>query len=128
MLGIGSLISTAVNGVIGYLQNKQKIKAAVADRKAEQAREKSNHDSKWELDALNGNGWMDDALFICIVAVYVFSAVDPEGAKQMFLNWQVIPEWFQKVTMALVASVVGIKKFADYVPGAIKGVKDAWKG
>ena len=127
MLGVGALIGSVVNGVTGYLDNKQKIKNAVADRKAELARDKRSHDAKWELDALNGSGWMDDALFIAIVAMYVYSAIDPDGAGKVFKNWESIPQWFQTITMSLVASIVGLKKLADYGPMAIKGVMGAFR-
>jgi hypothetical protein len=72
-------------------------------------------------------GWKDDILFYAVVGMYVYSAIDPESAKIVFQNWdEVIPEWFQRITFWLVAAVIGVKKFGDYIPTIINGVKEAW--
>ena len=56
------------------------------------------------------------------------SAIDPEGAKVVFENWKdAIPEWYRKITMWLVASIIGVKKIGDYLPGVIVGIKSAMR-
>jgi hypothetical protein len=43
--------------------------------------------------ALPNAGWKDEALFILIMARWVYSAFDPEGAEVVFENWKTtIPE------------------------------------
>ena len=54
------------------------------------------------------------------MAMWDYSAMDPEGAKVVFQNWRdAIPEWYQKITMWLVASIIGVKKIGDYGPALI---------
>ncbi len=59
----------------------------------------------------------------------------PDGRTKPFLFSQwlggyiqpSIPEWYQKITMWLVASVIGVKKIGDYGPALIAGIKAAVK-
>ncbi len=68
------------------------------------------------MRALTNVGWKDEALFILIMARWVYSAFDPEGAKVVFENWKTdIPEWYQKITLWLEASTIGVKKSAIMV-------------
>ena len=48
-------------------------------------------------------------------------------AAIVFANWDLLPEWYMQVTMWLVASVIGVKKVGDYLPGLISAVKEAVK-
>ncbi len=44
----------------------------------------------------------------------------------VFENWKTaIPEWYQRITMWLVASVIGVEKIGDYGPALIAGIKTA---
>ena len=80
------------------------------------------------MRALINAGWTDEAFFILIMARWVYSAFDPEGAEVIFENWKTaIPEWYQKITMWLVASVIGIKKIGDFGPALLAGFKAAIK-
>lgn len=128
MIGIlASLARTVIGGVTDHFKDKRAIKKAIVENKIRLAESTQEYNAQWELKALAGKGWMDDVLFLAILAMYVYSAVDPEGAAKIFENWKVIPEWFQTVTMALVASIVGVRKLADYGPSLVKGVRDALK-
>jgi len=118
------LIGTIVTGITSTLKGKQKIKAAVVERKAELAASTQEFNAAWELRALENAGWKDELLFLSIIGVYVYSAIDPDGAAVMFENWEAIPEWFRTVTLWTVASIVGVKKLADYAPPLVKGIKD----
>jgi len=124
---IAGLIGTAIGGIKQHLENKQQIKKAVTENKIRlaQSAQEANHD--WEMASLANAGWKDDVLFYAIIAMYVYSAVDPEGAAKVFKNWEIIPDWFRQVTFYLVASVIGVKKFGEYVPGALKNIKDVFK-
>ena len=124
---IATLIGTVITGITSTLKGKQKIKAAVIERRAELAASAQEQNAAWELRALENAGWKDELLFLSIIGVYVYSAIDPEGAQQMFANWEKIPEWFRTVTLWTVASIVGVKKLADYAPPLVKGVKEALK-
>ena len=126
-LPLVALGKTLLDGVTGYFQRKQKIKEAVAENKARLARDDRTYNHEWEMRSLENTGWKDEVLFYGVIAMYIYSAIDPEGAAKVFANWEVIPEWFSKITMLLVASVVGIKKAGDYLPGLLKGVREAFK-
>lgn len=117
-----------VKGVQGYFERKQKVQNAITENKCRLALDKSSNNHEWEMKVLTNSGWKDDVLFYGIVAMYVYSAIDPEGAGRVFKNWELIPEWFRTITFWLVASVIGVKKLGDYVPGAIRGVRDSLLG
>lgn len=123
---IATLIGTIVTGITSTLRGKQKIKAAVIENRARLAASTQEYNAAWELRALENAGWKDELLFLSIIGVYVYSAVDPDGAAVMFKNWEAIPEWFRTVTLWTVASIVGIKKLADYGPPLVKGIKDVF--
>jgi len=126
---VSDLMSQGVSSITDILKRRQEIKNAENERKADMLRDKEKYNSQWELSSLANAGWKDDVLFYAIIGMYAYSAIDPEGAAVVFRNWDtVIPEWFQKITFWLVASVIGVKKFGDYVPGVIAGVKSAVKG
>ena len=126
---IDDLLGQGIKSITGYFQRKQEIKAADNERRSDMIREKGQWDHEWELASLQNAGWKDDVLFYAIIGMYVYSAIDPEGAAVVFNNWStVIPEWFQKITFWLVGSVLGVKKIGQYLPGAIAGVKAAIRG
>ena len=123
-VGLGQ---TLIEGVAGYFRRKQEIRAAVARSRVRMAESEQSHNQDWELKSLENAGWKDDVLFYAIVAMYAYSAVDPEGAARVFRNWESIPEWFREITFWLVASVLGVKKIGDYLPGVVSGLKRAFK-
>jgi len=128
MIGaILALGTTIVNGVKGHIQGKQKVKEAVLENKARLARDVNGFNHEWEMKSLDGSGYKDDILFYAFIGMFVWSGFDPDGAKQFFENLNALPDWFIKVWFAVVASVLGLKKIGDYLPGAIKGVKDVMK-
>lgn len=121
---IATLVTTLVGGATQFFKGKQKIKQASMDNRARLAADRESNNAIWEIRALENVGAKDEVLFYAIIAVYVYSGFDPEGAATMFKNWEAIPLWFQKITMAMVASVVGLKKLSDYGPPLVKGIKD----
>lgn len=125
---VGKLAQTGVESITQIFIRKQEIKAADTERKSNMIRDKDKYNQQWDLQSLTNAGWKDDILFYAIIGMYVYSAFDPVSAAEVFKTWDtVIPEWFQKITFWLVASVIGVKKFGDYVPGAISGIKAALK-
>jgi hypothetical protein len=124
---IGALLSTVTSGVVEHFKDKRKIKAAITENKIRLAQDQQNFNQDWEMKQLDNAGWKDEALFIAIIAMYLYSAFDPVGAAAVFANWELIPEWFRTITMWMVAGIVGVKKIGDYLPGAIKGIKEAVK-
>ena len=128
LTAILALGTTIIGGVKGHLENKQKISQAVVENKMRLAASETEFNHEWEMKSLQGAGFKDDVLFYGFIGMFVWAGFDPEGAKVFFLNLDSLPEWFVKVWFAIVASVLGIKKIGDYLPGAIQGVKAAFKG
>ena len=125
---IAELGSTIIQSITGHFKRKQEIKTAVIENKARMARNEQSHNHDWELKQLENAGWKDDILFYAIISMYVYSIFDPQGAKEIFEIWStVIPDWFLTITGWLVASVLGVKKIGDYLPGAIAGIREALK-
>ncbi len=128
MIGaILNLGTTIVDGVAGHFKSKQEIKKAVAENKAKLARAEQDYNQSWEMAQLENAGWKDDVLFYAIIGLFAWSAIDPDQAIIVFANWENLPEWFLNITGWLVASVLGVKKIGDYLPGLIAGVKQAIK-
>lgn len=124
---IAGLVSTIIGGVKGHFESKQKIKQAVTENRIRLAQDQQSHNHAWEMLQLESTGWKDDVLFYGFIAMFVWAGFDPEGAQQFFTNLQVLPEWFIKTWLWLVASVIGVKKLGDYVPGAAQAIKDVFK-
>jgi len=124
LTGLGTSV---VDNIAGYFKNKQAIKKAVVDNKIRLAQGQQSHNHSWEMAQLENAGWKDDVLFYAILGMFVWSAIDPEASKVVFTNWQTLPAWFLEITGWLVASVLGVKKIGEYLPGLISGVKGAIK-
>lgn len=124
---ISTLGSSIITGITGYFKRKQAIKQAVTDNKIRLAQDQQSHNHAWEMRSLESNGAKDDVLFYAIIGLFVWSAIDPDGARVVFDNWETLPDWLLEITGWLVASVLGVKKIGDYLPGLISGVKNAVK-
>ncbi len=121
---LGKLVA---KGVIDHFRRKQELKEAVHKNRVRLALTQGQYDHEWEMKSLENAGWKDDILFYTIVAMYIYSAIDPDGAMKVFKNWEMIPEWFRTITFWVIASVIGVKKLGDYLPSAIAGIKQAIK-
>ena len=125
---ISEFLAAVVKSGTGIIKRRQDLKTAKTENEARLLRDEQSHNQAWEMRALTNAGWKDEALFILIMAMWVYSAIDPEGAKVVFENWkEAIPEWYRKITMWLVASIIGVKKIGDYLPGVIVGIKSAMR-
>lgn len=121
------LVKMIVGGVTDSFKGKQAIKKAIIENKIKLAQNAQTHNQKWELDQLSNAGWKDDVLFYAFIAIFIWSGFDPDGAKVFFENLNVLPEWFVKTWFWIVASVLGVKKIGDYLPGAISGIRNTLK-
>jgi len=127
MIGIMGLVNTVVSGVREHFEGKRKIKQAIVENKIRLAQSTQEYNQDWEMKQLDNVGLKDDILFYSIIAMFVWSGFDPEGAKTFFINLNVLPEWFIKIFFWVVASVVGVKKVGDYLPGAVNSLREAMK-
>ena len=126
--GIFGFLKELIKPVSDWMRRKQELKEAINNNKIRMAESEQDHNQNWEMRSLENAGWKDEILFFAIVGMYIYSAIDPDGAKVVFDNWDtVIPSWFSKITMWMVASILGVKKIGDYLPGAIAGIKAALK-
>lgn len=124
IIELGKLI---IGGVVDSFKGKQKIKKAVIDNKIRLAKSKQEHNQTWELKQLDNAGYKDDVLFYAFVLVFVWAGFDPEGSQKFFTNINTLPEWFLKTWFWIVASVLGVKKIGDYLPGVISGIRNTKK-
>ena len=127
MIGLLGLVTTIVGGIKDHFEGKRKVKQAITDNKIRLARSAQDHNQDWEMKQLENAGYKDDILFYAFIAMFVWSGIDPEGAGKFFENLKILPDWFIKIWFAVVASVLGIKKIGDYLPGMISGIKDILK-
>ncbi len=124
---ITSLGSAVVGGISGYFKRKQELTAAIHENKVKLALSEQSYNQEWEMRQLDNSGWKDDVLFYAILLMFVWSAFDPEAAAKVFENWKMLPPWFLEITGWLVASVIGVKKVGEYLPGLLSGVKQVLK-
>jgi hypothetical protein len=123
---VSDLFSQGLSSITGIIKRKQDLKEAINNNKIRMAESTQEHNQNWEMRSLENAGWKDEVLFFAIVGMYVYSAVDPDGAAVVFENWdEAIPEWFQTITMWMIASILGVKKIGDYLPGVISGIRTA---
>lgn len=128
---IGPLLNLAngvVDGINQHFADKRKLKHTIQVNKDRLAADRNSNNHDWEMRQLANAGWKDEVLFLAIIGMYAYSAIDPEGAGKVFTRWEAIPDWFRTITMWMVAAVLGVKKLGDYVPPLIKGIKAAWNG
>lgn len=125
--GIISLATSIVGGIKDSQEDKRKLKRAKTDARINRMHNAQNHDQKWEILQLEQNGWKDDVLFYAFIAMFIWAGFCPEAAHEFFQNLDILPPWFVKTWMWLVASVLGVKKIGDYAPKMIKELKDAIK-
>lgn len=122
---VAQLGTALVKGVSGFFERRHKIKEAETENRARLLRDEQSNNHEWEMRSLTNAGWKDDVLFYAIVGMYIYSAFDPEGSVKVFTNWELIPEWFRQITFWTVASVLGVKKIGQYLPGLINGITSA---
>ena len=117
------LVKMIVGGVTDSFKGKRAIKKAIVENKVRLAQSKQEHNQAWELKQLANVGYKDDVLFYAFIGVFVWAGFDPEGSQEFFTNINTLPEWFLKTWFWVVASVLGVKKIGDYLPGVISGLR-----
>jgi hypothetical protein len=123
---IAGLIGELFGGVKDHFADKRALKKAIVDNKIRLAQNAQSHNQEWEMKQLDNAGWKDDILFYFFIAVFIWAGIDPSGASLFFANLAVLPEWFIKIWFWVVASVLGVKKIGDYVPGVLNAMKDVF--
>jgi len=122
---VAGLLTTVVDGVATHMKNKQELKKAVMENRMRLAGSDREFNHEWEMKQLENAGWKDDVLFFAWIGFFIWSGFDPERAGAVLEAWEQLPEWFLQITFWIVAAVLGVKKIGDYLPGAIKGLRDA---
>jgi hypothetical protein len=125
---VAGLLSTAVDGITGHMKRKQELKKSVMENRMRLARSDQEYNHEWEMKQLENAGWKDDVLFFAWIGFFVWSGIEPERAGEVILAWEKLPDWFLQVTFWIVAAVLGVKKIGDYMPGVMRGVKNALGG
>ena len=124
---IAGLAGQIVGGFRDHFEDKRKLKKAKTDAKIQRLNSKQDHKQKWEIKQLENTGWKDDVLFYFFIGLFIYTGFYPEMAKDFFENLSILPGWFIKTWMSIVASVLGLKKFTDYGPKAVEAFKDTLK-
>ena len=125
---VAGLLTTVVEGVSGHMKQKQELRKTVMENRMRLASSDREFNHEWEMKQLENTGWKDDVLFFAWIGFFVWSGVDPEGAGEVIESWENLPDWFLQVTFWIVAAVLGVKKIGDYLPSAVKGIRDAMGG
>lgn len=119
------IVGSVVGGVTDHYKAKRELKAAVSRNNIRMAESSQTHNQNWEILQLKNAGYKDDVLFYAWIMFFVYSGFYPEGAAEVVKNWEVLPDWFLKISFVLVGTVTGVKKLGDYIPVIIRGVKTA---
>jgi hypothetical protein len=122
---VAGLLTTVVNGVTGHLKSRQELKKAVMENRMRLAASDREFNHEWEMKQLENAGWKDDVLFFAWIGFFIWSGLDPDRAAEVLRAWERLPEWFLQITFWIVAAVLGVKKIGDYLPGVVKGLRDA---
>ena len=117
-----------VDGITGHVKQKQELKKAVMKNRMRLAQSDQEFNHEWEMKQLENVGWKDDVLFFAWIGFFIWSGIDPDRAGEVIKAWENLPDWFLQVTFWIVAAVLGVKKIGDYLPGALRGLKDAMGG
>lgn len=122
------LLTTVVNGVSDRIKDGQALKKAVMENRVRLAQSDAEYNHEWEMKQLENAGWKDDVLFFAWIGFFVWSGFCPDAAAQVLRSWENLPDWFLQITFWIVAAVLGVKKIGDYLPAAVRGIKDALGG
>ncbi|WP_243546199.1 hypothetical protein [Pseudodesulfovibrio tunisiensis] len=122
---VAGLATTIVQGVTGHFKGKQEIRKAVVENRVRLARSDQEFNHEWEMKQLENAGWKDDVLFFAWIGFFIWSGFCPEEAAKVLHAWESLPDWFLQIFFWIVAAVLGVKKIGDYLPGAVRGVRDA---
>ena len=125
---VAGVVSTLIEGVSGHLKDRQALKKAVMENRMRLAQSDAEFNHEWEMKQLENAGWKDDVLFFAWIGFFIWSGFCPEDAARVLAGWERLPQWFLEITFWIVAAVLGVKKIGDYLPGALRGVRDALKG
>ncbi|WFS62437.1 hypothetical protein LF599_17525 [Pseudodesulfovibrio thermohalotolerans] len=125
---VAGLLTTVVDGVADHFRGKRELKKAVMENRVRLARSDREFNHDWEMKQLENAGWKDDVLFFAWIGFFIWSGADPEGAGEVIRAWEALPDWFLQITFWIVAAVLGVKKIGDYLPGAVRGLRDALGG
>ncbi|WP_419786346.1 hypothetical protein [Pseudodesulfovibrio sp.] len=125
---VTGLLTTVVEGITGHLKGKQELKKAVMENRVRLAQSDSEFNHEWEMKQLENAGWKDDVLFFAWIGFFIWSGIDPDGAADVIRAWEKLPDWFLQISFWVVAAVLGVKKIGDYLPSAVRGIKDAVGG
>ena len=125
---VASLLTTVITGVTGHMKQKQELKKTVMENRMRLAKSDQEFNHEWEMKQLENAGWKDDVLFFAWIGFFIWSGVAPDRASEVIEAWETLPDWFLQVTFWIVAAVLGVKKIGDYLPGAVRGLKDAIGG
>ncbi|WP_415517738.1 MAG: hypothetical protein ACEB74_08845 [Desulfovibrio aminophilus] len=125
---VAGVLTTIVNGVSDHLKDRQALKKAVMENRMRLAQSDAEFNHEWEMRQLENAGWKDDVLFFAWIGFFVWSGFCPEDAARVLRSWEMLPDWFLEITFWIVAAVLGVKKLGDYLPGAVRGVRDALGG
>jgi len=121
------VLKMIVGGVTDSFKGKRAIKQAIIENKIRLAKSEQEHNQDWELKQLDNRGYKEDVLFYAFIGMFVWAGFDPDGSTKFFTNIGTLPEWFIKTWFWLVASVLGVKKIGDYLPGTISGIRNTLK-
>ncbi len=122
---VTGLVGQVIGGIKDHFEDKRELQKAKTKAKIQRLNSKQDHKQKWEIKQLENTGWKDDILFYFFIGLFIYAGFYPELANDFFANLKVLPDWFIKTWMWLVASILGVKKIGDYGPQAIKSIKDA---
>lgn len=133
-----ALIGDAIKAGVGYFSDRQKIKAAVTERKDEltklnlEAKIKSatasvEHDMKMDEGARANAGWMDDISFYVFLApaVLAFFPGMVVHVENGFTVLAEMPEWYQYALGMMLISVWGYRKLVSPI---IQSIAKAYLG
>jgi len=124
---VTGLVGDFVGGVRDHFEHKRKIKEAKTEARLQRLRSKQIHTQRWEIMQIENSGWQDDILFYFFIGLFIWAGIAPESAAEFFQHLGILPDWFVKTWMWIVASVIGVKKIGDYGPRMIEGTGQALK-
>lgn len=122
---VASLIGLMVQGISDYVNQKQAVRKAVMENRLRLAKSDREFNHEWEMRQLENAGWKDDVLFFVWIGFFIWSGFFPDEAGIVLRAWESLPDWFLNITCWIVSAVLGVKKVGDYLPGVVKGVRDA---
>lgn len=118
---IGSLLSTAADGIVDHFKDQRAIKKAETENKIRLMQSEQSHNQDWEMASLRDKDkWLRRISFaIFIWPITPIAAIAPSWILKYYEALEAIPEWNLQLIMIMIGGIWGVAELKQSLPGIV---------